>query len=195
MGALKEALYGAAGTPAAAALENVGAALGATAASPAADGVREPLWGVWAPVMECPHGSPGIGMSAGILLRPADAQGAGGGALAARSTGASPRGGGGGGGGPGLTLSARLAAAERAVLELGGQLGAKADDGALREVVRALGALQRQADHASEGVRTLTQTTYRRVDEHAGAIQKLTLVSGGDGVVGSCLLDPKGAGN
>ena len=33
-----------------------------------------------------------------------------------------------------------------------------------------------QADASSEGIRALTSTTYKRVDEHASAIQKLTLV-------------------
>jgi hypothetical protein len=55
----------------------------------------------------------------------------------------------------------------------------QADEGSVREVERRMAALQRQADHASEGVRALTQSTYKRVDEHASAIQRLTLVGGG----------------
>lgn len=41
-----------------------------------------------------------------------------------------------------------------------------------------------QADQASEGVRALTQSTYKRVDEHAAAIQRLTLVGALKGRLG-----------
>ena len=44
------------------------------------------------------------------------------------------------------------------------------------EVERRLVGLQRQADASTEGIKALTNTTYKRVDEHASAIQKLTLV-------------------
>lgn len=55
-------------------------------------------------------------------------------------------------------------------------MSSKADEGALREVERRVVGVARTAEHASEGVRGLTQSTYKRVDEHASAIQRLTLV-------------------
>lgn len=53
----------------------------------------------------------------------------------------------------------------------------KVDESMVRDLGRALAIVQRQTEHASEGVRALTQSTYKRVDEHASAIQKLTIVS------------------
>eukprot|EP00798_Chlamydomonas_sp_ICE-L_P016295 gene16295-22483_t len=53
-----------------------------------------------------------------------------------------------------------------------------ADESAVHELDRRLSSLQRQCDHNSEGVRTVTNNTYKRVDEHASAIQRLTLAVG-----------------
>lgn len=53
----------------------------------------------------------------------------------------------------------------------------QADDAALREVERKAAGTARQADANAEGLRTLTGGTFKRLDEHASAIQKLTLVS------------------
>lgn len=47
----------------------------------------------------------------------------------------------------------------------------------MREAERKLAALQRQADANAEGLRALTGGSFKRLDEHASAIQRLTLVS------------------
>ena len=58
------------------------------------------------------------------------------------------------------------------------QLSSRVSEGDLMEVQRKVAALQRQGESASEAIRGLTTSTYKRVDEHASAIQKLTLVGG-----------------
>ncbi|MEW5311875.1 MAG: hypothetical protein WDW38_003557 [Sanguina aurantia] len=59
--------------------------------------------------------------------------------------------------------------------ELAAALSCKADEGGLRDAERRLAALTRQVEGNSEGVRCLSSSTYKRVDEHASAIQRLTL--------------------
>jgi hypothetical protein len=49
--------------------------------------------------------------------------------------------------------------------------------GDLHDMAQQLDVLQGQVAANTEGVRTLTSTTYKRVDEHASAIQRLTAVS------------------
>lgn len=60
--------------------------------------------------------------------------------------------------------------------ELAAALSCKADEGGLRDAERRLAGLTRQVEGNSEGVRCLSSSTYKRVDEHASAIQRLTLV-------------------
>lgn len=56
------------------------------------------------------------------------------------------------------------------------QLVSKADDGAARDLERRLAAVARQQDVTGEGLRTLTATAFKRLDEHASGIQRLTMV-------------------
>jgi hypothetical protein len=71
----------------------------------------------------------------------------------------------------------QLTASRASLLQVHGVVGSKADEGTLRDIERRLAGVARTAEHASEGVRALTQSTSQRVDEHASAIQRLTLVS------------------
>ena len=73
-------------------------------------------------------------------------------------------------------LSGRLAALERQVGEVQPRLASKASEASLLELERRLAAVQRQADECVDGIKSLTNSTYKRVDEHASAIQRLTLV-------------------
>lgn len=52
----------------------------------------------------------------------------------------------------------------------------QADDGAMRELERKLASASRQVDASAEGLRTLTGGAFKRLDEHASAIQKLSMV-------------------
>jgi hypothetical protein len=52
----------------------------------------------------------------------------------------------------------------------------KLDLAAAQSLELRLEAVERTAERSSEGVRQLTSSTYKRVDEHASAIQRLTLV-------------------
>ena len=97
------------------------------------------------------------------------------GAVAAVAAAGAAREQGGSSGCSGGSLVQRLATAERGLQEVAAGLAGKVSEGAAQELERRLAAVQRQADHSSEGVRTLTNTTYKRVDEHASAIQRLTL--------------------
>jgi uncharacterized protein Yka (UPF0111/DUF47 family) len=47
----------------------------------------------------------------------------------------------------------------------------------MADLAQQLDATQSQVASCCDAVRALTQTTYRRVDEHASAIQRLTAVS------------------
>ena len=53
----------------------------------------------------------------------------------------------------------------------------KLDLAAAQSIELRLEAVERAAERSSEGVRQLTSSTYKRVDEHASAIQRLSLVS------------------
>lgn len=58
------------------------------------------------------------------------------------------------------------------------------DSRASHKSVDLLGAqlaeIEEQVGRHTEGLRTITNSTYKQVEEHAAAIQRLTLVSGGD---------------
>ncbi|KAG2490275.1 hypothetical protein HYH03_011227 [Edaphochlamys debaryana] len=91
--------------------------------------------------------------------------------------------GGGGGGGPsasGSSLVAKIAALDRAVQDLHGLASGKADDALARDLERRLASLSRQADVTAEGLRSLSSTAFKRADEHASAIQRLTLAVTGN---------------
>ena len=75
----------------------------------------------------------------------------------------------------------RLSSLERLAGDTSAQLSSRASGGDLMELERRLAGLQRQTDAASEGIKGLTSSTYKRVDEHASAIQRLTLVGRGGG--------------
>jgi hypothetical protein len=106
------------------------------------------------------------------------------------AAGEAPAGEAGGGGGPesrlaaglsGIPLAVRLARAEVGVRELGGRVEGKAKEGAVRELAGRMEELQEQVAANSEGVAALTGATYKRVDEHAAAIQRLAEVIVGSG--------------
>ncbi|GAX79996.1 hypothetical protein CEUSTIGMA_g7436.t1 [Chlamydomonas eustigma] len=69
----------------------------------------------------------------------------------------------------------RLETLERSAAEVNAALASKVSEADLMDLGRQVAALQRQSDASAEGIRVLTNTTYKRVDEHASAIQKLTL--------------------
>jgi hypothetical protein len=54
---------------------------------------------------------------------------------------------------------------------------AAAGAGELVELAAQLDGLASQVARNSDGVRSLTSATYRRVDEHAAAIERLSCVS------------------
>jgi len=98
---------------------------------------------------------------------------------ATRASGGS-RGGGGDGssGGGSSSLAARLVRAEAAWHQAAVQLELKADASAVQSTVERLEDLQEQVEANRQGVEGLTNATYKRVDEHATAIQRLAEVSG-----------------
>ena len=55
-------------------------------------------------------------------------------------------------------------------------MATKADDAVTRDLDRRIAALARQQDVTGDGMRTLTSTVFKRIDEHASAIQRLTMV-------------------
>ena len=75
-----------------------------------------------------------------------------------------------------LQVVSKLAQLERALTDLGAHVSSKADDAAARELERRVAALARQADVTGEGMRTLTATAFKRLDEHASGLQRLTMV-------------------
>lgn len=64
------------------------------------------------------------------------------------------------------------------------RLNPQADDSLARDLERRVAALCRQQDITSEGLRSLSGTAMKRADEHASAIQRLTLVGGAQGRAG-----------
>jgi hypothetical protein len=64
-------------------------------------------------------------------------------------------------------------------------LGPQADDALVRDLERRTASLGRQTDLAAEGLRALSASTHKRADEHASAIQRLTLVRSPRGEAGA----------
>ncbi|PNW72516.1 hypothetical protein CHLRE_16g687406v5 [Chlamydomonas reinhardtii] len=89
---------------------------------------------------------------------------------------------GGGSGGllGGTSLLSKLANLDRAIADISGALSIKADDSLARELERRVASLTRQQDVTSEGLRSLSATAFKRSDEHASQIQRLTLAVTGN---------------
>ncbi|KAG2447417.1 hypothetical protein HYH02_007744 [Chlamydomonas schloesseri] len=89
---------------------------------------------------------------------------------------------GGGGGGlmGGSSLLSKLANLDRAIADITGALSSKADDSLARDLERRVASLTRQQDVTSEGLRSLSATAFKRADEHASQIQRLTLAVTGN---------------
>ncbi|KXZ43812.1 hypothetical protein GPECTOR_80g172 [Gonium pectorale] len=79
-----------------------------------------------------------------------------------------------------VSLLSKLAYLDRAMTELTASLGSKADDALLRELERRIANLARQTDVTGEGLRSLSASAFKRADEHASAIQRLTLAVTGN---------------
>ena len=70
----------------------------------------------------------------------------------------------------------QLSAIQQQLQEVASAASGKLDLAAAKGLELRLEAVERSAERSSEGVRQLTSSTYKRVDEHASAIQRLTLV-------------------
>ncbi|GLC44469.1 hypothetical protein PLESTM_001603300 [Pleodorina starrii] len=75
----------------------------------------------------------------------------------------------------GTSLLSKLASLERTIADMTASIGSKADDTVTRDMERRVAALARQHDVTAEGLRNLSTTAFKRADEHASAIQRLTL--------------------
>ncbi|GFR52020.1 hypothetical protein Agub_g14444 [Astrephomene gubernaculifera] len=78
------------------------------------------------------------------------------------------------------SLLSKLASLDRAITDINTQLSAKTEEAQTRELERRIAAMARQQDVTSEGLRSLSSTAFKRSDEHASAIQRLTLAVSGN---------------
>ncbi|EFJ40755.1 hypothetical protein VOLCADRAFT_108021 [Volvox carteri f. nagariensis] len=81
---------------------------------------------------------------------------------------------------PGTSLLSKLAFLERTIADLTASLNNKTDDVLTREMERRVATLARQQDVTAEGLRNLSATAFKRADEHASAIQRLTIAVSGN---------------
>ncbi|GIL67719.1 hypothetical protein Vafri_21046 [Volvox africanus] len=80
----------------------------------------------------------------------------------------------------GASLLSKLTSLERTIADMTASLHSKTDDTVTREMERRVAALVRQQDVTAEGLRNLSATAFKRADDHASAIQRLTLAVSGN---------------
>ncbi|GLI68481.1 hypothetical protein VaNZ11_012907 [Volvox africanus] len=80
----------------------------------------------------------------------------------------------------GASLLSKLTSLERTIADMTASLHSKTDDTVTREMERRVAALVRQQDITAEGLKNLSATAFKRADDHASAIQRLTLAVSGN---------------